>query len=121
MNEELQKEIESFKKLGRRARRKKEKELQTKYNDKSIRILSNKTFTKSESFDRDQRRELVKDKDLILEIIRIIKKCIPQLDYLISELTDKRNESYINYNMKIYKTICFNRRNHYNDWHIRLK
>ena len=100
MNEELQKEIESFKKLGRRARRKKEKELQTKYNDKSIRFLSNKTFTKGESLDCNQRRELVKDKDLILEIIRIIKKYIPQLDYLISELTDKRNESYINYNMK---------------------
>lgn len=49
-------------------------ELQNKYNDKSIRILSNKSFTKGESLDRDQRRKLVKDKDLILEIIRIIKK-----------------------------------------------
>ena len=46
MCEELKKEIEEAKTLGRSERRKKEKELQKKYNDGSIRILSNKTFTK---------------------------------------------------------------------------
>ena len=45
MCEELKLEIEKSKKLGRTERRKKERSLQKKYNDKSIRILSNKTFT----------------------------------------------------------------------------
>ena len=45
--EELKKEIEEAKSLGRSERRKQERKLQKKYNDKSIRILSNKTFDKS--------------------------------------------------------------------------
>ena len=47
MCEELKKEIEDSKKLGRRQRRIKEKELQKKYKDDSIKIKSGKTFTKS--------------------------------------------------------------------------
>lgn len=101
MSEELKKEIEAAKKLPRSQRRKKERELQRKYNDKSIRILSNKTFTKSESFNRDDKREIAKDTNLFLEVTKIIKKYIPQLSRLISELTDKRNKSYIKYNMKV--------------------
>ena len=100
MIEELTKEIEQAKFLGRSARRKKERELQKKYNNKSIRILSNKTFTKGEALNHDQRRELVKDKNLFLEVVKIIKKYIPQLNRLINELTDKRNKSYITYSMK---------------------
>ena len=100
MCEELKLEIEESKKLGRTERRKKERALQKKYNDKSIRILSNKTFSKGESLSKRDRRNLVKDKNLVKEILKITKKYFPMLDKLISELADKRNKSYIKYKMK---------------------
>ena len=73
----------------------KERELQKKYNDGSIRILSNKTFTKGESLTRKDRRELVKDKNLLKELIKIINKYFPVLNKLLDNLTDKRHKSYI--------------------------
>ena len=100
MNEELKKEIEKAKHLGRRERRKKEKELQNKYNDKSIRIMSGKTFEKGEALTKKQRRELIKNNDLVKELMRIIKKYFPELTTLISKLTDKRHKSYIKYNIR---------------------
>lgn len=100
MCDELKKEIEQIKQLGRNERRKKERELQKKYNDKSIRILTGKTFSKSESLNSKQRRLLVKDKNLVKEMMKIIKKYLPQLTSLFSQLTDKRNKSYITYKMK---------------------
>ena len=53
---------------------KKKENYKKKYNDGSIRILSNKTFTKGESLKRKERRELVKDKNLLKELIKIINK-----------------------------------------------
>jgi len=112
MCEELKIEIEKSKKLGRIERRKKERELQKKYNDKSIRILSNKTFTKGESLNSKDRRLLIKDKNLLKEILKIINKYLPQLTKLFSELTDKRNKSYITYKIKtiimtrLFALIC---------------
>ena len=100
MCEELKKEIKESQNLGRRQRRIKEKELQKKYNDKSIKIKSGKTFTKSEGISREQRRELVKDKNLLKETIKIINKYLPRLTKMLSKLTDKRHKSYITYNMK---------------------
>ena len=100
MCEELKKEIEESKKLGRSQRRKKERELQKKYNDSSIRILSNKTFTKGESLTRTERRNLVKDKNLLKELVKIINKYFPMLNTLLEKLTDKRHQSYIKYNIK---------------------
>lgn len=100
MYEELKKEIEKAKHLGRRERRKKEKELQNKYNDKSIRIMSGKTFEKGEALTKKQRRELIKNNDLVKELMRIIKKYFPELTSLISKLTDKRHKSYIKYNIR---------------------
>ena len=100
MSEELKKEIEETKKLPRRQRRKKERELQNKYHNKSIRILSGKCFTKSEAINRKDKRELIKDKKFILEIIKIIRKYFPQFDNFLDKLTDKRNQSYITYSMK---------------------
>lgn len=97
MCEELKKEIENARCLGRIARRKKERELQKKYNDGSIRILSNKTFTKGESLCRKERRELVKDKNLLKELIKIINKYFPALNKMLDTLTDKRHKSYIKY------------------------
>lgn len=44
------------------------------------------------------------DKDFLIEIIKIIRKYFPQLEKMLSELTDKRNKSYIIYNMR---TIIF--------------
>ena len=100
MCEELKKEIEEAKNLGRIERRKKEKELQRKYKDKTIRIKSGKTFTKTKGLTREQRRELCKDKDLLSELRKIIKKYFPDLMSLFSKLTDKRHKSYVTYKMR---------------------
>lgn len=100
MNEELKKEIEEAKHLGRRERRIKERKLQNKYNDKSIRIMSGKTFKKGEALTKKQRRELIKDNDLVKELMKIIKKYFPELTSLISKLNDKRHKSYIKYNIR---------------------
>ena len=100
MCEELIKEIEIAKTLGRSERRKKERELQKKYNDGSIRVLSSKTFTKGESLKRKDRRELIKDKNLLKELINIINKYFPMLNKLLDDLTDKRHKSYITYSIR---------------------
>ena len=95
MNKELIKEISTNQNLPRRKRRIKERELQKKYNNKNIRIKSGKTFNKSEGFSRKQKRELMKDKDFLKEIRKIITKYFPMLTTMISSLTDKRHKSYI--------------------------
>ncbi len=100
MNEKLKREIKENQNLGRSQRRKKERQLQKKYNDKSIRIKTGKTFSKSESFTREQRRELMRDKDFLKEIRKIIKKYFPMLTSMFSGLTDKRHKSYITYKMR---------------------
>lgn len=112
MCEELIKEIENAKTSGRSERRKKERKLQKKYNDGSIRILSNKTFKKGESLKRKDRRNLVKDKNLLKELIKIINKYFPMLNKLLDNLTDKRHKSYITYNIRtliltrIFALLC---------------
>lgn len=100
MKKELEKEILESQNLTRSERRKKESYLQKKYKDKSIRIKSGKTFTKGESLTRYQRRELMKDKDLLKELLKIIKKYFPELTSLFASLTDKRHKSYITYKMR---------------------
>lgn len=100
MCEELKKEIEESMKLARAERRIKERKLQKKYNDKSIRILSGKKFKKEERLTKKDRRLLMKDKNLLIKILKIIKKYFPQLTKMISELTDKRHKSYIKYNVR---------------------
>ena len=100
MKKELKEEIFKSQNLSRSERRKKERKLQKKYNNKSIRIKSGKTFTKSESLTRAQRRELLKDKDLLKELLKIINKYFPELTTLFSQLTDKRHKSYITYKMR---------------------
>ena len=112
MKSDLKLEIQESQNLGRRARRKKEKELQKKYNDKNIRIKSGKTFTKSESLSRKDRRDLIKDKDLVKEVLKITNKYLPKLNNLLSNLTDSRHKSYITYSMKtivmtrLFALIC---------------
>lgn len=112
MCEELVKEIEMAKRLPRAERRKKERELQKKYNNKSIRIMGGKQFTKSEALSREDRRLLIKDKDLLREVLKIIKKYLPQLTTLFNKLTDKRHKSYIIYKMRtiiitrLFALIC---------------
>ena len=112
MCEELKKEIEESKNLGRIERRKKERKLQKEYNDKTIRIKSGKTFTKTEGLTREQRRELSKDKNLLNELRKIIKKYFPDLMSLFSKLTDKRHQSYVTYKMrtiimsKLFALLC---------------
>lgn len=55
---------------------------------------------------RKQRRELRRDKNLIIELYSIIKKYLPNLLDKFEKLTDVRHKSYITYNMK---TICVTR------------
>lgn len=55
---------------------------------------------------RKQRRELRRDKNLIIELYSIIKKYLPNLLDKFEKLTDVRHQSYITYNMK---TICVTR------------
>ena len=55
---------------------------------------------------RKQRRELRKDKNLILELYSIINKYLPELFDKFNELTDIRHQSYVTYNMKV---ICVTR------------
>lgn len=112
MDEELVKKIEELKNLGRSERRKKERALQKEYNDTSIRIMSGKKFTKGEALSRKDRRNLIKDKDLLREILKILKKYLPQLVTLFNNLTDKRHKSYIIYKMRtiimtrLFALIC---------------
>ncbi len=100
MNRRLEKEIQENKNLGRCERRKKERQLQKKYNDKLIRIKSGKTFTKGESLTRKQRRIMMKDKNFLREIRKIVRKYFPELTTMFSSLTDKRHQSYITYKMR---------------------
>lgn len=100
MNKELEQEILESQNLPRSERRKKELELQKKYKNKSIRIKSGKTFTKSESISRAEKREFMNDRNFIKEIIKIIRKYLPELSKMLSELTDKRNKSYITYKIR---------------------
>ncbi len=100
MNKKLEKEIQKSQNLGRRERRKCERQLQRKYKDKSIRIKTGKTFSKGEALTRKQRRELMKDKNFLHEIRKIIRKYLPELTNMFSSLTDKRHPSYITYKMR---------------------
>ena len=98
---ELQEEIQKYANEARSVRRKKERQLKKEYKDKSIRIKSGKQFKKTkEPLTRKQRRELLKDKNLLKEVLKIIRKYFPQLENLFSNLTDKRHKSYITYKMR---------------------
>ncbi len=83
-----------------------------KYNQKNIRIKSGKTFKKGESLTREQRRKLMKDKNILKAMIEIIHKYFPDLTSLFNDLTDKRHSSYIKYSMRtiimtrLFALIC---------------
>ena len=96
----IEREIKESQNLPRSQRRKKERELQKKYKDKTIRIKYGKSFKKSEGLSRKQKREIMKDKDFLKELLKIIKKYFPQLTSIFSSLTDKRHKSYITYKMR---------------------
>lgn len=55
---------------------------------------------------RNERRKLRKDKDLVKELYSIINKYLPKLLDMFDNLTDTRNQSYVTYKMK---TICVTR------------
>ena len=55
---------------------------------------------------REQRRNLRKDKNLINELFLIINKYLPDLFDKFEDLTDVRHQSYVTYNMKV---ICVTR------------
>ena len=96
MNKKLKK-VKTFQEVKEE---KKERKLQKKYKDKTIRIKYGKTFKKSEGLSRKQKREIMKDKDFLKELLKIIKKYFPQLTSMFSSLTDKRHKSYITYKMR---------------------
>ena len=112
LNEAQLTNIKNKNKLGRIERKKLVTKIRKNIGGKLFRIKKGITFNKSESLTKNQRRELMKDKDLIKELIKIIKKYFPMLMPLISNLTDKRHKSYITYNMrtiimtKLFALIC---------------
>lgn len=55
---------------------------------------------------RKQRRELRKDKNLVIELYSIINKYLPDLFNKFDNLSDVRHQSYITYSMKV---ICVTR------------
>ena len=55
---------------------------------------------------RKERRDLKKDKNLIIELYSIINKYLPDLFNKFEELTDVRHQSYVSYSMKV---ICVTR------------
>lgn len=105
-------EIEEAKLLGRSARRKEQTRLRKKYNDKTIKISSSRTFKKGAEFNRMQRRNVCKNKNLLVEIVKIVTKYFPLLLSLLDKLTDKRHKSYISYSIKtiiltrLFSLIC---------------
>lgn len=112
MNNELMKEIDLYKNLPRVERRKQERMLQKKYNDKTIRIKNGKKFQKSEGLTRKTRRILSKNTNLLKEILKIIHKYFPTLTNSFSKLTDIRHQSYTKYKMRtiimirLFALIC---------------
>ena len=55
---------------------------------------------------REFKRNLRKDKNLIKDLFAIIYKYLPNLINKLANLTDKRNQSYVTYSMKV---ICVTR------------
>ena len=103
--------IKKYNLLGRRERRNIERRVIKRLKKRNIKFRR-KSFKKSEVFNSKQRRALMKDKDLIRELMKIINKYLPQLTSMLSELTDKRNKSYITYKIKtiimtrLFALIC---------------
>ena len=92
---ELQKELEKYQHLPRKDRRKKERELQKQFHDKSITIKSGKKFTKKEGLSRKEQRLLLKDKNFLNDLRKIIHKYLPDLSTLFSSLTDTRHQGIL--------------------------
>ncbi len=55
---------------------------------------------------RKERRNLRKNKNLVIELYSIINKYLPNLLSMFGNLTDNRNQSYVTYHIK---TICVTR------------
>ena len=96
----LQEAIKKYQNLPRTDRRKKERELQKEFHDKSITIKCGKKFKKSEALSRPERRALLTDQNFLNDLRKIIQKYLPNLTKLFSNLTDKRHKSYITYKMR---------------------
>ena len=73
----------------------KERELQKQFHDKSITIKSGKKFTKKEGLSRKEQRLLLKDKNFLNDLRKIIHKYLPDLSTLFSSLTDTRHQGIL--------------------------
>jgi len=111
LSEKELKNILEYNKLGRTQKRKIQRKINKKLENTSI-TFKKYTFTKGECLTKKDRRNLIKDKELVKEILKIINKYFPMLNKMISELTDKRNKSYIKYKIKtliitrLFALIC---------------
>ena len=111
LSEKELKNILEYNKLGRTQRRKIQRNINKKLENTSI-TFKKYTFTKGECLTKKDRRNLIKNKELVKEILKIINKYFPMLNKMISELTDKRNKSYIKYKIKtliitrLFALIC---------------
>lgn len=111
MNKEIEKEkskdIEKARNLPTRTQRRKETlKLREKYKDDSIVIYSKKHINnRKQPISKQQRRELLKNKELVAELFTIVKQYLPDLLICFENLTDIRNQSYVKYKMKSLLTI----------------
>ena len=111
LSEKEYENLVEYNKLGRTQRRKIQRKINKKLENTSI-TFKKYTFTKGECLTKKDRRYLIKDKELVKEILKILNKYFPMLNKMISELTDKRNKSYIKYKMKtliitrLFALIC---------------
>lgn len=103
----MKEEIEKARNLKTRKERKKETiRLRKKYNDDSIVIYSKKhKESRKEPISKKEKRELLKDANLVNEVFAIINQYLPDLLPSFENLTDTRHQSYIKYKLKSLLTI----------------
>ena len=103
----MKEELEKARNLKTRKERKKETlRLRKKYNDDSIVIYSKKHKEgRKESIAKKEKRELLKDANLVNEVFAIINQYLPDLLPSFEKLTDTRHQSYTKYKLKSLLTI----------------
>ena len=104
--------IRNYNKLGRSKRKKIERIILKKSNYTNKINIRKYSFIKGEPLCRADRRQLIKDKNLLKETLKVYNKYLPHLNTMFSKITDKRNQSYITYKIKtiiltrLFALIC---------------
>ena len=95
MNLELN--IEQYGDLDRKERKKIEKDLQKKYNDKNIRVYGTKYLNQKKSVTRKMKRQLHEEVNILEELLKIQNQYFPELPKMFKKMTDIRNPKKTTY------------------------